>query len=111
MNRVRAAVLLGLACFGCATKEPQGRQDLFTSLVDGTSRCADVVATLGEPSGRYEADRLLTYRVAEHPLGWYRVANGERWNTANYSLIVVCDAQGDLEKHTLVRVAGHGTHP
>jgi hypothetical protein len=111
MNRVGAAFLLGLACVGCATKEPQGRQDLLTSLVDGTSRCPDVVATLGEPSGRYESDRLLTYRIAEHPAGWYRVANGERWNTANYSLIVVCNAQRELEKHTLVRVAGHGTHP
>ena len=111
MKRVKAVLLLGLACFGCATHEARGRQDLLTSLIDGTSRCADVVATLGEPSGRYESDRLVTYRVAEHPVGWYRVANGEPWKTANYSLIVVCNAQGELEKHTLVRVAGHGTHP
>ena len=111
MHTVAILLLLGLACFGCATHEPRGRPDLLTSLVDGTSRCPDVPATLGEPSGRYESDRLLTYRIAEKPAGFYRVANSEPWNTANYSLIVVCDAQGTLQKHTLVRVTGHGARP
>jgi hypothetical protein len=51
---------------GCATPKikPINKKDLSTHiqfLINGTTTREDVLLRLGEPSGRFEGDRILTY--------------------------------------------------
>ena len=97
---------------GCATPPVRGRADLLAFLVDGTTTRQTVLLQLGEPSGRFEHEKILTYRLGydegtkhywlvereNDPTGW------PTWLRAQYSLVLVFDEQGVLRKHSRVEV-------
>lgn len=108
------ALALVLTLVGCATTLPlKGRGDLLTFLADGKTTRAEVLTTLGQPSGRFENDKILTYRLGFEPTnnGYYVVeretdpsTGWSQWTLAKYSLVLCFDDAGVLRKHSLVEV-------
>jgi hypothetical protein len=107
---------LGLAALmlvGCgAPTPPKGRPDLLDFLVDGQTRKPQVIARLGPPSGTFDRGRCLTYRVGyESENQGYHIVNREAgdsgwptWLKAKYSLVLVFDNSGRLQRHNLLEV-------
>ena len=60
-------LLLALALAGCATPPLKGRANLLDFLVDGQTTREQTLHALGEPSARFEAERILTYRLGFEP--------------------------------------------
>lgn len=98
---------------GCVTPAPlKGRADLLAFLADGRTPRQEVLLALGQPSGRFEGERILTYRLAYEPRNQgYWVVEREvqptgwpTWYVAKYSLVLVFDASGILQRHSLVEV-------
>lgn len=106
--------MLVLTLVGCATALPlKGRADLLNFLADGKTTRADVITTLGQPSGRFENDKILTYRLGfeSENNGYYLVERETdpsrgwpTWRLAKYSLVLCFDDAGVLRKHSLVEV-------
>jgi hypothetical protein len=115
---MRAKILLVLvaafALAGCATTPPplKGRPDLLTFLSDGKTTRSEAIIALGQPSGRFEAEKILTYRLGfeRRNNGYYIVerettTNGwPTWSATKFSLVLVFDDAGILQKHSLVEV-------
>jgi len=110
-------LLLLVAVFalaGCATTPPPLKvsPDLLNFLSDGKATRTEAIITLGQPSGRFESEKILTYRLGFEPRnsGYYVVerettANGwPTWTAAKFSLVLVFDDAGILQKHSLVKV-------
>jgi hypothetical protein len=98
---------------GCATTPPlKGRADLLDFLADGKTTREEAVLKLGQPSGMFERENIITYRLGFEPKndGYYvveREAQRDGWPTwtrARYSLVLVFDEAGVLRKHSLVEV-------
>lgn len=112
--RILFVLTLALTLVGCATTPPplKGRADLLNFLADGNTTREEVIVTLGQPSGRFETEIILTYRLGYEPKnnGYYPVerettASGwTTWTTAQFSLVLVFDDAGVLRKHSLVKV-------
>lgn len=107
------AIALVLVVSGCATSQPlKGRADLLTFLVDGKTARQEVVLQLGQPSARFEHERILTYRLGYEPKnsGYYVLERNTSyegwptWKSANFSLVLIFDEAGVLDRHSLVRV-------
>lgn len=98
------AVLLAALLSACATP-PNGRSDLLDFLADGRTQREEVILRLGDPAAQYEGNRIQTWRLAKDD-GGYFLAGGPRsdWSAAPYSLVLVFDASGVLERHSLVQV-------
>lgn len=109
-------LLLGIILAGCATatRGPQGDTKLLAFLEDGRTCREEVLLKLGEPTGKFEAERILTYRV-----GWDAKSKGyflvrrelpntqfdwPEWIDAKYSLVLVFDPEKILRKHSLVQI-------
>jgi hypothetical protein len=112
-TKVFLALLLVLTLVGCATAPLKGNADLLDFLADGTTTKAEVLTTLGQPSGRFENDKILTYRLGFEPnnKGYYVVereadprTGWPTWMRAKYSLVLCFDDAGVLRKHSLVEV-------
>src|SRR5581483_8796463 len=63
-----AALLFALSALlldGCASHPAplRGRPDLLSFLADGNTTRTEAISHLGEPSGRFEQERILTYRL------------------------------------------------
>lgn len=110
--RVLVAVLAAaIPLVGCAASRPDrdvaGAGALLSYLEDGKTSGEEVLLKLGEPSGRFEKDRILTYRMAEDEKGNFIVAAPQGiggWEKASYSLVLVFDDRRVLRIHKLVRV-------
>ncbi len=108
-------LVLSLALAGCASAPaapPRGNPDLLAFLADGKTTRAEAILKLGQPSGSFESERILTYRLGLEPKnsGYYvvereRTASGwPTWVAAQFSLVLVFDDAGVLQKHSLVKV-------
>jgi hypothetical protein len=107
-------VILALTLAGCATTPPpiKGNADLLSFLSDGKTTRTEAITTLGQPSGTFEAQRILTYRLGYEPENHgYAVVERETtvsgwptWPAAKFSLVLVFDDAGILQKHSLVKV-------
>ena len=107
-----AVLILTLTLVGCVTGPSKGRADLLNFLADNQTTKEEVILNLGQPSGRFESEKILTYRlgyesgnkgcyVVERISSW----SGEPfWANARYSLVLVFDGQNILRKHSLVEV-------
>jgi hypothetical protein len=114
---MKASICFGLLAavlaVGCTSTKFEGRQVLPDSLADGQTTREDVLLTLGQPSARFESDRILTYRLVYNPnskgfsivqrdpaiqMGW------STWSTADHSLVLVFDGEGVLRRHSFVKV-------
>ncbi len=106
-----------LALAGCATTTPpplttSKSPDLVSSLTDGKTTKEQAILRLGQPSGRFEAGKILTYRlgyestnhdyiVRERQPGAY---GWPTWYVTQFSMVLVFDDNGVLQKHSLVKV-------
>ena len=112
--RILLVLALALTLAGCAATPPplKGRPDLLTFLSDGKTTRSEAIVTLGQPSGRFESEKILTYRLGFELRnnGYYVVerettTNGwPTWTAAKFSLVLVFDDTGILQKHSLVKV-------
>lgn len=111
--RLPQAVLLALALAGCATAPSfESRADLLDFLVDGQTTREEAVLKLGHPSGKFERENILTYRLGFEPKskGYYIVERKVQadgwpvWWDVRYSLVLVFDDGGVLRRHALVEV-------
>ena len=98
--------LLAICLMGCAAMTiPGASPDLLGFLVKGRTTRSQVLTTLGQPSARFEGDRILTYRIGHrNEQGYYVIVPGEYGWTAQYSLVLVFNARGVLQKQNLVEV-------
>ena len=113
-SKLLLVLTLALALVGCATTPPplKGSPELLSFLADGKTTRTEAIMTLGQPSGRFESEKILTYRLGFEPRnsGYYVVerettANGwPTWTAAKFSLVLVFDDAGILLKHSLVKV-------
>jgi hypothetical protein len=95
--------VLGVGC--AAAKIPGASPDLLSLLRPGTTTRQEVLLTLGQPSASFEQERILTYRVGRDPeQGYYIVAASllQPWQRVRYSMVLVFDARGVLERYSLV---------
>ncbi len=88
---------------GCETP-PKGNARLLDFLQDGKTTREAVYLQLGEPSGVFEAGRILTYRLAEDKGGYLLLLQPRIGWTGLYSLVLSFDAAGTLTRHSLVKV-------
>lgn len=108
-----AAALCGLAC---ATPHLQVEDPatLLTGplafLADGATTRADVILTLGEPSARFEGDRILTYALTADKEGRWHLSPPQAlpgtpfkdWPSGTGSLVLVFGPDGVLARHSFV---------
>ena len=111
--KILATFLAALTLIGCATAPAsRGRADLLNFLADGKTTREETVAALGQPSGRFEGGRILTYRLGYDPKnsGYYTVERETtgygwpKWAKASYSLVLIFPDAGVLREHALVKV-------
>ena len=104
------AVLLAGWLTGCATSGLSARPDLLKFLETGKTTRQEVLLTLGQASASYERDRILTYRIGENgnknQFVQYVItpADMRPWQQVRYSLVLVFDEGGRLQKQQLVKV-------
>jgi hypothetical protein len=112
-TRAFLTLILGLILAGCATPAPlKGRPDLLNFLEDGKTTREEVLTTLGQPSGRFESERILTYQLGYEPKhnGYYVAERHPAssgwpvWTASQFSLVLVFDDGGVLQKRSLVKV-------
>ena len=122
MKRLNVLLTLGsLMGFmaGCATAPApvsQGKPDLLDFLEDGKTTKEEVLLELGQPSGRFEGENILTYRLGgeEKSQGYFLIRREypnrsalkgwSGWRVAKYSLVLVFDPQNILREHSLVQI-------
>jgi hypothetical protein len=83
------------------------QEELLSFLEDGASTKESVLLKLGQPSGQFEGENILTYRMTvsdETGLVVTCAAGQGGWQLARYSLVLVFDARHVLQKHNLVQV-------
>lgn len=113
--KILLVLALALTLVGCATTPPpKGASDLAAFLADGKTTKAEVITTLGEPSGRFDAEKIFTYRLGHYskresyhlmPRQTDGIDEGwGTWNFTQFSLVLVFDDTGVLQKHSLVKV-------
>lgn len=102
-----AIVVLSLST-ACGTTPPRGQPDLLAFIVDGRTERSELIARLGQPGRRLQADRLWTYRIGHDAAGPFVAsdAHGPHWVPADASLVLVLDDAGVLLRHALVPVRG-----
>ncbi|ALP66020.1 hypothetical protein [Paraburkholderia caribensis] len=103
---------LSFAILACTTVP--GDKTLLDFLGDGATTRETALFKLGEPSGTFDRDRILTYRIGSPKDGGYLLlhphAAGTEYNWSAepgvtlYSLVLVFDEKDILVKHSLVRV-------
>jgi hypothetical protein len=112
--KIFLALAAAFALTGCTTTPPplKGHPDLLSFVADGRTTKTEAIATLGQPSGSFESERILTYRLGfETRNNGYYVVEREAvvsgwptWSEAKFSLVLVFDEAGVLRKHSLVKV-------
>jgi hypothetical protein len=79
---------------------------LLEFLRDGGTTRDEVLLKLGQPSATLQAEKVLTYRIGGSAEHGYVVAipQHDSWQIVTHSLVLIFDANGTLEKHSLVPV-------
>lgn len=111
-TKIPAILILVLALAGCATGPPKGNPELLDFLADNRTTKEEVILKLGQPSGRFDSEKILTYRLGYKARnhGYYLVERESSWGSepvwANrrFSLVLVFGAQNILRQHSLVEV-------
>jgi hypothetical protein len=101
---------------GCASglhptpaTDEETAQGPLAFLRDGSSSKEEVILKLGAPAAVFESERILTYRLRHTREEGMKVMAKEAhayetWDSVQYSLVLVFDAQQVLQKHSLVTV-------
>jgi|CZKM01.1.fsa_nt_gi hypothetical protein len=103
-----AVVLVLGFLVGCATTPiPGASHDLLKFLQIGQTTRQEVLLTLGQPSASFEQEKILTYRLGEDAKqGYYLIIPNAtmQWQVVHYSLVLVFDSSGVLQRQNLVAV-------
>jgi hypothetical protein len=93
---------------GCATTTiPGATPHLLDFLRVGSTTRQETVLKLGQPSASFESESILTYRIGEKAeQGYYLITPKAMlpWQDVRYSLVLVFDQNGILQKKNLVDV-------
>lgn len=95
---------------GCATTGPPSSKTLLDFLKDGVTTKEEVLLQLGQASGAFESERILTYRIGKDDAGYFLLDRLNRtdqrgtWAMASHSLVLVFDENNTLRRHSLVPV-------
>lgn len=113
---ILSSLALIIIIAGCATPHIQSvdPKPLFNSKLlgfihDSVTTKEEVLVKLGNPTGQFEGEKILTYQLRVDQTGdWHLVApqisaNGLReWPNKTCSLVLVFGDDGVLQKHSLV---------
>lgn len=95
---------------GCATTGPPSSKTLLDFLKDGVTTKEEVLLQLGQASGAFESERILTYRIGKDDAGYFLLDRLNRtdqrgtWAMSSHSLVLVFDENNTLRRHSLVPV-------
>ena len=111
-------IIISLTLVGCATPEvtqlpavPMIEAEIADYTVNGITTREEVLLKFGTPSAHFENKRILTYQFridqnGQAVLFWPRKSEIHpaftNWNKEVYSLVLVFDQNGILEKHQLI---------
>ena len=101
-------IVLSAGCVAQPTAQ-QWEQNALAFLVDGSTTREQILLKLGEPTGRFESDRILTYRIARKDPDEVRViprstdVGAPNYSGIDYSLVLVFSGNV-LHTHSLVPV-------
>ena len=118
---LRAAALLVLALLpltpGCASQTPEPKvaeieQQHLSFVRDGITSREQALLQLGIPSGQFEGERIMSWRLsydgkALHPVAAERASEDPRytvWTGPTYNLVLVFDLRNLLQKHSFIEV-------
>lgn len=105
--QVFSLVLIAMP-IGCATTAIPGAQpNLLDFLQIGSTTRQQTILSLGQPSSSFEQDSILTYRIGHQPKQGYYIITPKAmlpWQQVRYSLVLVFNDNGILEKKNLVDV-------
>ena len=110
------AVFVGLLTLtaGCAATPRASSDPTDPISLDFLSRGpvarTSVIDALGPPYATYEAGRVLTYRLSKKDMGYVPAPLTNRWEGADYDLVLVFDVDGQLQQHNLVVIRAP-SHP
>ena len=119
MPYARSLILLACCLGGCAQLlPPPTRQQIeagpLAFLVDGKTSREDILLRIGTPSGQFESDRVLTFRLAISRklqlMPASRVAINYQhddegvWIGSTHDLVIVFDENNIAQKHSLILV-------
>ena len=110
----RGAYLLLPLLASCATTSPPvekiAEKAFLEFLEDGKASKQMVILKLGQPSGTFEGEKIVTYRIGKDEQGYFVVdRQGSTpvpggWTGAKFSLVLIFDEHNVLQKHSLVPV-------
>ena len=102
-QKVLVSCFFPMLLIGCVHKltaiDAAVQRQWLPFLEDGKTNRAEVLSSLGQPSARFQGERILTYRMM--------LDSEKRFvsdNRGAYSLVLVFDDRDVLEKHNLLRV-------
>jgi hypothetical protein len=99
-----------LFLIGCATPTPvETKSPDYTVrldfLEDGKMTKTETLLKLGQPSGTFEKEMILTYRLGRQTKdSYYLIDYPASWRSVHFSLVLVFDERGLLQKHSLVPI-------
>ena len=108
---IAVMLLGGIGCASHVTQE-QWQRNVLGFVQDGVTTREQVLMQLGAPTGRFEADRIFTYRIAREGDDGLRILQrqsdgsgyaGGNWQAADFSLVLVFQDE-ILTRHSLVPV-------
>lgn len=115
-----ARVVLGLSSIllvGCASKTPPAKvaeieQRYLAFVRDGVTSREQALLQLGLPTGQFEGERIMTWRLCYNgetlfPIAAERPPDDPRytmWRVPAYNLVLVFDARNLVQRHSFIEV-------
>lgn len=94
-----------LAFCSCATTNSLSNKALLDFLEDGRTPKEMVFLKLGQPTGTYNGERIVTYKLGgDKEKGYFLLDRVSGWVDSKYSLVLVFDDNLILKQHSLVQV-------
>ena len=107
-SRLLFFIIITAIFAGCAYERPTPPDEsIIEFLEDGLTTKKEAILELGYPSGKFEGERILTYRLSYSSEQKWRVrekVDPYDWQLVKYSLVLVFDDNNVLEKHSLVPI-------
>jgi hypothetical protein len=106
------SALLLIVLSGCATSPPRSvagaQKDLLDFMHSGVTTREEVLLKLGQPSGSFQQEEILTYRLMGDARHGYRLVTKSPeplgWLWVRYNLVLTFNPNGILEKQNLVSI-------
>ncbi len=80
---------------------------MLAFLQEGKTTREQVIMTLGQPSGVFEKETIMAYRIGHDRRQGYFIVSPKQtmpWAFVRYSLVLLFDENGVLREHRLVDV-------